>query len=172
MRSLVVYESWFGNTRRVAEEIAAALAQEGEVELVSVDEPLPSLEDVDLLVVGAPTHIHGLSSRRSREGALTQGAQGEPGAGVRGWIESLPNGTRGPHAAAFDTRAHKPVLLVGSAARGIARRLRKHGYTLAAEPESFFVRGTPGPLEEGETERAEEWGKTLANEVSRAAVMI
>ena len=118
MRSLVVYESWFGNTQRIAEEIAAALAHEGQVDLVTVDEPLPPLEDVDLLVVGAPTHIHGLSSKRSREGRSTQGAHGEPGIGVRGWIDALPDGAGGPRAAAFDTRAHKPVLLVGSAARG------------------------------------------------------
>ena len=162
MRSLVVYESWFGNTRRIAEEIAAALAQEGEVDLVTVDEPLPPLEVVDLLVVGAPTHIHGLSSKRSREGAVDQGAAGEPGIGVRGWIDSLPDGACGPRAAAFDTRAHMPALLVGSAARGIARRLRDHGYRLAIEPQSFFVKGTPGPLE---LERASEWGRTLANEV-------
>ena len=165
MRSLVVYESWFGNTRRIAEEIAAALAQEGEVDLVTVDEPLPSLEGVDLLVVGAPTHIHGLSSKRSREGAVDQGAAGEPGIGVRGWIDSLPNGVRGPRVAAFDTRANKPVLLVGSAARGISRRLRERGYLPAAKPQSFFVQGTPGPLEEGELERAADWGRTLGNEV-------
>ncbi|HZT94871.1 MAG TPA: flavodoxin domain-containing protein [Gaiellaceae bacterium] len=161
MRSLVVYESWFGNTRRVAEEIAGGLAQAGEVEVVSVDEPLPPLADVDLLVVGAPTHVHGLSGRHSREAALEQGGHGEAGTGVRGWIAGLPNGARGPRAAAFDTRADKPVLLVGSAARGIARRLREHGYALAAEPESFFVEGTPGPLEEGELERAAEWGREL-----------
>ena len=165
MRSLVVYESWFGNTRRIAEEIAAALAHQGQVDLVTVDEPLPPLEEVDLLVVGAPTHIHGLSSERSREGALTQGAHGEPGIGVRGWIDALPDGFGGPRAAAFDTRANKPVLLVGSAARGIARRLRDHGYRLAIEPQSFFVKGTPGPLEEGELDRASAWGRTLANEV-------
>ena len=165
MRSLVVYESWFGNTRRIAEEIAAALAQEGEVDLVTVDEPLPPLEVVDLLVVGAPTHIHGLSSKRSREGAVDQGAAGEPGIGVRGWIDSLPNGVRGPRMAAFDTRANKPVQLVGSAARGISRRLRERGYLPAAKPQSFFVQGTPGPLEEGELERAADWGRTLGNEV-------
>ena len=172
MRSLVVYESSFGNTQRIAEQIAAALAQEGDVELVSVDEPLRPLDDVDLLVIGGPTHIHGLSSRRSRQGALDHGAGGELGIGVRDWIDGLPNGGRGPRIAAFDTRAHKPVLLVGSAARGIARRFRQHGYALAAEPESFFIEGTPGPLEDGELERAREWGKTLANEVSRRAVMI
>ena len=169
MRSLVVYESWFGNTRRIAEEIAASLAHEGQVDLVSVDGPLPPLEDVDLLVVGAPTHIHGLSSKRSREGALTQGAHGEPGIGVRGWIDALPDGAWGPRAAVFDTRANKPVLLVGSAARGMAHRLRRRGYTLATEPESFFVHGTPGPLEEGELDRAAEWGKGLVNEVMNTA---
>ena len=169
MRSLVVYESWFGNTRRIAEEIAASLAHEGQVDLVSVDEPLPSLEGVDLLVVGAPTHIHGLSSMRSREGALTQGAHGEPGIGVRGWIDALPGGAWGPRAAVFDTRANEPVLLVGSAARGMAHRLRRRGYTLAIEPESFFVHGTPGPLEEGELDRAAEWGKGLVNEVMSTA---
>ena len=134
-----------------------------------MDGPLPLLEDVDLLVVGAPTHIHGLSSKRSREGALTQGAHGEPGIGVRGWIDALPDGAWGPRAAVFDTRANKPVLLVGSAARGMAHRLRRRGYTLATEPESFFVQGTPGPLEEGELDRAAEWGKGLVNEVMSTA---
>ena len=169
MRSLVVYESWFGNTQRIAAEIAGALESEGDVGLLSVDDPLPSLEDVDLLVVGAPTHVHGLSSRRSRVGAVDQGGRGDAGIGVRGFIDALPNGARGPRVAAFDTRAHKPVWLVGSAARGIVRRLREHGYRLAVEPESFFVQGTPGPLEEGELERAAEWGRTLASEVMSPA---
>ena len=169
MRSLVVYESWFGNTRRIAEEIAAALAQEGSVEVISVDEPLPSLEGVDLLVVGAPTHVHGLSGRRSREAAVEQSGHGEPGIGVRGWIDTLPGGAGWPRAAVFDTRANKPALLVGSAARGIARRLRQRGYALAVEPRSFFVEGTPGPLEEGELERSSEWARELANEVMSPA---
>ncbi len=165
MRSLVVYESWFGNTQHIAERIALALQEEGQVELMSVDDPVPSLEGFDLLVVGAPTHVHGLSGKRSREAAVDQGGFGETGIGVRGFIAELPDGVRGPRVAAFDTRANKSVLLVGSAARGIARRLRDRGYRLAVEPESFFVTGTPGPLEEGELERATEWGTKLANGV-------
>jgi hypothetical protein len=165
MRTLVVYESWFGNTQRLAEKVAAALAPESEVEVVSVDDPLPSLVEVDLVVLGAPTHVHGLSSTPSRKGAIDQrGDGGEPGIGARGWIEELPP-RGGPRMAVFDTRAHKPELLVGSAAHGMARRLRRRGYTLAVEPQSFFVEGTEGPLEEGELERAWEWGRTLANEV-------
>jgi len=127
MRTLVVYESWFGNTRRIAEKVAAAIAPESEVELASVDDPVPSLVRVDLVVLGAPTHVHGLSSARSRQGAIDQRGDGaEP---------------------------------------GMARRLHRHGYVLAVEPESFFVQGVEGPLEEGELERAWEWGRTLANEV-------
>ena len=170
MRSLVVYESSFGNTRQIAQKIAKSLAEAGEVEVVSVDDELPDLAHLDLLVVGAPTHVHGLSSKRSRQSAIEQrdGDGGEPGIGVRGWLEALPL-LRRPRVAAFDTRAHKPELLVGSAAHGIARRLGQHGYRLAVEPESFFVNGTPGPLEGGELERAAEWGRTLANEVMSTA---
>jgi flavodoxin len=169
MRSLVVSESWFGNTRKVAEQIADALAAEGEVSFVSVDEAPPSLLHVDLVVLGAPTHVHGLSSVRSREAALDQGAHGrDHGIGARGWIERLPL-CGGPAFAVFDTRAHKPEPLVGSAAHGMAHRLRKRGYTLVAKPKSFFVEGTPGPLEEGELERAAEWGKTLASDVAGVA---
>jgi hypothetical protein len=165
MRTVVVYESWFGNTQRIAEKVAAALAPEGEVEVVSVDEPAPSFGQVDLVVLGAPTHVRGLSSARSRKGAIEQrGDAGEAGIGARDWIDRLPS-PGGSRVAVFDTRAHKPKLLVGSAAEGMARRLRRRGYELAAGPESFFVEGTEGPLEEGELERAWEWGRTLANGV-------
>jgi hypothetical protein len=166
MKALVVYESWFGNTRRIGEEIAGALAADGEVDIVSVDDPLPPLQGIDVIVVGAPTHVHGLSSGRSRAAALEQGgSEGDPGGGVRGWIERLPL-CGGPSVAVFDTRADKPTLLVGSAAHGIARRLRRRGYRLLVEPESFFVRGTPGPLVAGELERAAVWAAVLAREAS------
>lgn len=169
MRSLVVYESSFGNTQRIAKVVADGLAADGEVTLVSVDDELPPLAEFDLLVVGAPTHVHGLSSRLSRKGALDQqGRKGDGGIGVRGWLEALPLLGR-PAVAVFDTRANKPELLVGSAAHGMARRLRRRGYRLTAEPESFFVAGTPGPLEDGELARAGEWAKTLASEVMSPA---
>ena len=166
MRSLVVYESWFGNTRRIAQTVADALASYGEVKILSVDDQLPPLDEFDLLVIGAPTHVHGLSNRLSRKSALEQqDRDGDGGgSGVRGWLERLPLLGR-PPVAVFDTRAHKSELLVGSAAQGIVRRLRRRGYRFAAEPESFFVEGTPGPLEEGELERAAQWGKALADEV-------
>jgi hypothetical protein len=165
MRVAVVYESWFGNTRKVAEAITEGLRQESiDVLLLSVDDPMPELEDLDLLVVGAPTHAHGLSSASSRKSAIEQGSEREtPGIGVRGWLKDLPEGD-GRRAAAFDTRLRKPVLLVGSAAKGIGRRLEHRGFALVAPPESFYVTsGERTPLEEGELERADIWARTLAS---------
>jgi flavorubredoxin len=169
MRSVVVCESWFGNTERVARAVADELARHGEARFVSVSDEIGDLDEVDLLVVGAPTHVHGLSSSISRKSAIEQsGARGvQPGPGARGWFESLPEGMRGK-AAAFDTRIEKSSMLTGSAAKGIAKRLRQHGLALVAEPESFFVLDTGGPLKEGELERATYWAQDLAAAVANA----
>ena len=89
--------------------------------------------DVDLLVVGGPTHMHGLTTAMSRKMAVTaskeDAAHVEPGAsehpGLREWLRDLE--ARGIKAAAFDTRGDARAALTGSAARGIARRLRRRG---------------------------------------------
>jgi len=168
VRSVVVCESWFGNTKRLAEAVAEELARHGDAWLVSVDDEMPTLEGVDLVVVGAPTHIHGMSSAMSRRSALEQAKidASDPGRGVKGWLKALPEVEHG-RAATFDTRAHKPAALVGSAAKGIAKRLRRNGFELVAPPESFFIIDVDGPLEEGEHERAADWARRLAEAVEQ-----
>ena len=161
MNAAVVYESSFGNTREIAQAIAGAL----ECEVYAVDEPPPGLEGLDLLIVGGPTHVHGMSGATSRKAAIDQGAPSiVPGIGARGWLDRMPE-ARGLAAAAFDTRVEKPAVVTGSAARGIAKRLRRHGCILAAPPESFFVTASPGPLEPGETDRAAAWARMLVTQV-------
>jgi hypothetical protein len=166
MSAIVVYESIYGNTREVAEAIASGL---GDARAVSIRDAVSSVTKSDLLVVGGPTHIHGLTSKRSRAAALDN-AHGdvEPGAsdgpGLRDWLADLPR-VANAQAAAFDTRANGSPLLTGAASHGIARRLRKHGYSLL-ETESFVVKGAEGPLAEGELERAREWGARLATALS------
>jgi hypothetical protein len=67
MKAIVVYESMYGNTHVVAERIAAGMRTNSDVEVVPVSEATVQLiEGADLLVVGGPTHVHGISSDRSR----------------------------------------------------------------------------------------------------------
>jgi hypothetical protein len=159
MRALVVFESMFGNTRALAEAIGTGLAEYTPVEVVNVCEACP-VPEVDLLIVGGPTHGRGLSNRSSRQ----QGT--EPAAcrrtGLREWLQACPHAGGSGIAAAFDTRLDHPRWLTGSASRAITRRLARHGYRLIATPASFVVAGCSGPLRDGELERARRWGTGLA----------
>lgn len=175
MRAMVVYESFFGNTRRIAESIADGLRGGLDVQVVEAGQAGRPTEDVDLLVVGGPTHAWSMSRDMTRRGAREQARQKhtEPvstGIGVREWLRQLQR-TRGARmAAAFDTaiRSMGPIPS-GSAARGEADALEEHGYRLVSEPEQFFVKDIDGPLDEGELERARAWGMRLAARASERA---
>ncbi len=132
------------------------------------------VETADILVVGGPTHVHGLSSNRSRRSAKQIASKDhelhlEPdaeGPGLRDWFDALADVPRG-RAAAFDTRVHATMALTGHASKGIATRLRRLGFEMLAEPESFFV-DRSNRLETDETERAEAWGRSVAQSAVRA----
>ena len=129
------------------------------------------LAGVDLLVVGGPTHVHGMSSKRSREAAVEQAGRDEevtldpeaPGPGLKDWIGGLDEGDD-RLAAAFDTRVDASPVLTGRASKGIARRLEDHGYELVVKPESFLV-DKHNHLLPGEAERATAWGASLVARV-------
>lgn len=170
MKALVVFESMYGNTAAVGEAIADSLRARGlEVEavLVSSFDPAETAE-FDLLVVGGPTHVHGMSSPRTRSTAASDEKNTFPEPtlepGLRTWVAQLPSGA-GRLAAAFDTRIDKPVLLTGSAARGIGRRLKRRGFRLVSEPESFLV-STENRLLDGELAHAAAWATELAERAS------
>ncbi len=82
------------------------------------------------------------------------------GPGLRDWFHGVPKAGKGHHGAAFDTRGDYGPM-VGGAARGIARRLGRHGYDLVVEPEGFIVEGDAGQLRAGERERARAWAADL-----------
>ena len=164
MDAIVVYESVYGNTREVAEAIAEGV---GAIAVLPVHEAPGRPGTVDLLIVGGPTHVHGLATKRSRHVAAATAQDGqihlEPGAttepGLRTWLDDLSPGAA-HHAATFDTRLDKSPLISGAAARGIARRLRRLGIDVIAT-ESFLVEDAEGPLVAGELERARAWGAEL-----------
>lgn len=167
-RIVIVYESMFGNTRHIAEAIAEGIRSITPSTLLPIAHVHELPAEVDLLVIGGPTHTHSMSRPESREEAINwvtnerlhlelDDAWHETG--IREWLRNDPPNPR--HFAAFDTRVDMPRLFTGSAAVAIARKLGKRGVDRLGEPESFLV-DHKSQLESGETERARAWGAELA----------
>jgi hypothetical protein len=179
MRALVVYESMYGDTKRVADAIADGLARHLPVETVEVSlAPLSIESNIDLLVVGGPTHVHGMTTPFTRAQAIKQ-AKTEivsPGIGIREWLEHLQPTAPAIPAATFDTRLKGAAILTGSAASGYAKRLRDASFKLIAPAESFFIAAKAAQgdaLLEGELEHARAWGEELAAALgARAAISV
>lgn len=183
MRVAVVFESLFGNTHDVAEAIAQGVTEAepgAQVDLLPVGEADPrQAAAADLLIVGGPTHIRGMTSGLSRKMGVSaeekkdpdERHQVEPGAdgpGLRDWFHGLPKGADPRRAAAFDTRID--ARMAGGAAHGIASRLRRHGYKVVIEPEGFFVQDNgEGPLKAGEKDRARAWGAGLVRMLDKVS---
>jgi len=160
MKALVVYDSFFGNTEKIAcavgDAIGNALAAQADVQTLRVgDVKLEHLTDLSLLVVGSPTRAFSASPA------------------TKAWLKALaPNSLRGVKVATFDTRADMKdvnsrtltafVKLFGYAAEPIASSLTKRGGTLVVPAEGFFVEDKEGPLKDGELERAVAWAEHIA----------
>jgi flavodoxin len=161
MKALVIYDSLHGNTEKIAHAIGSGLAAAAgvsagvEVIKASVLQP-DQLTGMDLLLVGAPTH----------------GSQPSPA--VHEFLNRIPNGAlAGVKVAAFDTRTDmdkqtgavrwigKIFDRLGYAAPKISSRLEKKGGQVIKPPEGFIVKGTEGPLEDGELERARDWAMQI-----------
>ena len=176
MDVVIVYESLYGNTRSVAEAVAEGFRgtrPDAIVTVLGVDQAsTEQINQVDLLVVGGPTHILRMTTSRTRrmsplpsddggDDLVSQkGRVGEAGMGVREWLSVLPAAVSGSQAAAFDTRLGS--VFAGGAARSISRRLRGHGYHIVTAPKGFIVSGNEGPLKSGEYDAAQLWGVRLA----------
>jgi len=168
MKTVIIYESMYGNTKLVADELADVAREHGEVVLVRAEDAGAGVTGgADLVLVGGPTHLHGLSTHATRRtGAAHPGDVGEPslgpevpGPGLRDWFR-LSGRVDGTAAAAFDTRLDGPELMTGRASMGISRRLRHHGYHEVAAPRSFLVT-RENRLMSGEDRRAHDWGVSL-----------
>lgn len=158
MKAMVVYDSIFGNTEQIAQAIGKALGPPEDVEILRVGDVKPEqLTGLKLLIVGSPTRGF------------------RPTPAITNLLKSIPkNGLKGVKVAAFDTRialsdVNSPILSVfvkifGYAAQPIADGLTKKGGELTISPEGFFVKGTEGPLKEGELERAAEWAKSIKSQ--------
>ena len=162
-RALIIVESCFGNTRTVAEAVATGLIEGGvEAQVVDVDGAPGALPaDLDLLILGAPTHNRGLPTAATRAKARAQAGSGEASPGVGEWLRTVtvPVST---DVVAFDTVISKGWLS-GSAAKAIAKALRRHQGRETTSVRSFVVTASKGPLAGGEETDARSWGRELAD---------
>jgi hypothetical protein len=163
MRALVVYESLWGNTEKVARAIGARLAVNADVEVLDSDAAPLSVEGYDLLVLGGPTHAFSMTRAATRaEAVKSHAAPHEPGRGIREWLNQLERPSAEIPAVVFDTRVDKPRL-PGSAAKAAKHELRSLGFDTSVKQRTFRVHGYEGPLLDGELERATAWtGDVLA----------
>ncbi|MFP5319969.1 MAG: flavodoxin family protein [Acidimicrobiia bacterium] len=169
MKAVVLYESIYGNTRAVAQAIGEGLSGAYDVVVLAVDDAPPlGMADLDLLVVGGPTHVHGMSRPASRQAATDAARkpgsglvleEAADGPGVREWLDAL--GALPTNTAAFDTRIKAPAMLTGQASHGISKAMLRHGATEVVPPESFFVT-KDNRLVDGEIDRARQWGARVA----------
>jgi flavodoxin len=155
MKALVVYDSVFGNTEKVALEMGQALSARAEVQTVRVGDVRPEhVSGIDALIVGSPTRAF------------------SPTPAIKAWLRGLPSGSLdGFRVAAFDTRVDLKdvdsailtfmVRIFGYAAEPIGKRLVRKGGEVAMPPEGFYVGGTEGPLNEGELARAAQWARQV-----------
>jgi menaquinone-dependent protoporphyrinogen IX oxidase len=155
MKTVVLYDSVFGNTQRVAEAIASSLGSHSQVDILRPsDQALQRLTGTELLVVGAPTRGF------------------RPTDAISDLLKRIPSrALKETRVAAFDTRFKADELKSattrfvvktgGYAAKRIASQLEKAGGALVAPPEGFYVEDVEGPLKVGELERAAAWAITL-----------
>ena len=152
MKALIVYDSVYGNTQKIAKAIGNAISCETKV-LRAGEAEFSALGKFDILIAGSPTHA------------------GRPTRAMKEFLEKIPaNALENTSAASFDTRASMQgqgafvrgiINFFGYASPNIAKTLQKKGANLIAAPEGFTVKGKEGPLENGELERAAEWAGKL-----------
>lgn len=151
MHTLVLYDSLYGNTHKLAQAIHAALPAPA-VLLRVTDIDVSTLHDYDLIFFGAPS----------------QGAG--PSDNVKTLLHQLPVAAlSGPRFAVFDTRIPWwnpwPAEF---AAPFIAHALERHFGAPVLAVEGFAVADVEGPLKEGELERATAWAQQLYASASAA----
>lgn len=146
IKALIVYDSLYGNTEKIAKAIGEAFTSSSEVKVLRANEfNQTDLESINLLVVGSPTH------------------GGRPSPATKNFLNSIPaNALKDVGVTAFDTRMEIFFTkLFGYAAGRLAKTLQEKGGRLVKPPEGFIVEGGKGPLKQGELERATIWAKEI-----------
>ena len=147
----IVYDTRYGNTRRVAEAILEGVEEIGEVEAVLVrpeqTEPAEMLE-CDVILIGSPNHYGG------------------PTREIKEFIDGLGKvGLEGRHGAVFDT--YLGAGFYEKAVKGMEKRISEkvRGLKLMVPGLSILVERSKGPIVEGGLPRCREFGRRIADQL-------
>jgi flavodoxin len=155
MNILITYDSFFGNTEKVAKEIQKVLQSKNTVKLLKVSEvDSTDLKDIDMLIVGSPTRIFKYSPN------------------IKTFLNNIPKDSlKDIKVISFDTRMKvkdtdpkflsKLVKRFGYAMEKIQKKLISKGGIYTIEPKGFYVKDTEGPLEKGELGNIRDWLSTI-----------
>lgn len=155
MKALVIFDTFFNNTEKIAQAVGKGLGTAGEVTVAKVDAVTPEmLSGIDYLVAGSPTRAFSATPA------------------LKAFLKKLsPKQLAGVKVTTFDTRLpineKTPGILrflagiFGYADKPLLNELKRKGGTQAVPSEGFLVTDTEGPLAEGEVVRATEWGKAI-----------
>lgn len=157
MNTLIVYDTVFGNTGKIAQAMGDALKSKSFVQVIPVADFSPAqLGETDLLILGSPTRGF------------------RPTPAIMELITALPaEGIKGKKVAVYDTRIVLKdikngffrfiVKTGGFATKKMAAALKAKEAVLLIEPEGFFVGGEKENtfLNEGELDRAAKWAEQL-----------
>lgn len=161
MKAIVVYESLWGNTAAIARAIAEGIGPNAKA-LSTAQATKGAIAGADLIVAGAPVFGFRLPTEKARESVKMKPAKGKAQPdfshpAMRTWLGNLEKGNG--RSAAFDTRIWWSP---GGSTKEILREMEKAGYKPAGKGMKFIVKGTFGPLRDGELEKAKLWGAELA----------
>lgn len=162
MKSVVVYESLWGNTASIARAIAGGIGPDAAA-LTTAEATADALAGVDLIVAGAPVLGFSLPTDSMRGNLrVNPGKAPTPpdlsSPSMRVWLAGL--GAVSGRYAAFETRLWWSP---GGATSAIAKGLQAVGCRPAGKAQRFLVKGAYGPLRDGELDRARAWGNELAS---------
>ena len=169
MKAIVVYESYWGNTASVTQAIAEGLG-EGAKAMSTAEATGEAVAGAGLIVAGSPIIAFSLPSEKTRNNMLAKPDKKAPSPpdlshpSMRTWLVALPQavvsgGGAVVRAAAFETGFK---LSPGGSAGKILRMLEEKGYRPVAKKQRFLVKGSYGPMKDGELDRAKAWGAELA----------
>ena len=154
-KALIVYDSIYGNTKKVAMALSRGLEAGG----IHVDSKFVSnyiqdeLEDYDIIGIGSPTHFRGVSKR------------------IKSFLSDLKNARLNDKIGfAFETKAD--FSLAGSAAKKIVKSLKKTECKIIDISISGMVLEREGPLVKSTLKNMEQRGISISDLIDQDSLTI